>query len=707
MNRVFITSLALAAAGAPLPLLQGQLPLIPQPRELTELPPVALRGGVTITVPADSDDQFTADDLATLLRDRGVRVRVGGVPAGGGAHISLLRTGTPAARTLLRRYALTIDSAMTGEGYVLATAGERIDVIAASSAGLFYGAQTLKQLIEGEGQGARIRGAKIRDWPGMRYRGFHDDLSRGRIPTLEFQKKQMRVFAAHKLNVYSPYFEHTLEYKSNPLIAPPGGAMTREQVKELVAYARHYHIDVIPEQEAFGHLHHVLKHEIYAPLGETVHGHVLAPGQAGSLPLIRRMFAEIDSVFPSRFVHLGADETFELGRGQTADRVKGEGIGVVYLDFLKQIESALRADAPETRATGMRSADRRFLFWGDVAMNHPDLVKTLPKNLIAVAWTYDPRPSFDRFIAPFRDAGMETWVAPGVNNWNRVYPNYNLALPNIQGFIRDGQRLGATGVLNTEWGDDGEALFNQTWYAVLFGAAASWQPGESSIEQFQQRFGRSFHGDTTGKIDAAQRKLAAAHALLQKAGVGDASNALFWLDPWSGEGKVVAEQLRPVARDLRVLAESALVLVAEARPGVRRELDALDALELGARRIDLIGMKAQFADEVAAMYGRAYAATVDTSKGSPARDLSDITGINGRLQDLRDAYSLTRDLYEQAWRRENRPYWIHNVLARYDLATQLWISRADRVAHARRQWYRTRKLPNPDEMQIPALSAAR
>ena len=114
----------------------------------------------------------------------------------------------------------------------------------------------------------------------MRYRGFHDDLSRGPVPTLDFQKKQIRTLAAYKVNVYSPYFEHTLLYPSNPLIAPPGGAMTPDQVRELVAYAARYHIDVIPEQEAFGHLHHMLKYEIYSPRRDAARSRARA-GTAG------------------------------------------------------------------------------------------------------------------------------------------------------------------------------------------------------------------------------------------------------------------------------------------------------------------------------------------------------------------------------------------------------------------------------------------
>lgn len=663
---------------------QADLRLIPQPREIQLEGSVSIRSGITIARPANSEDRFVALDLANALKERAIRVTNG--ENGPGSRVVLMRLDAPGAQSVLRRHSLTLDPAMRDEGYVITPDGNRMVVIGATSAGVFYGAQTLKQIVSGDGDEARLYRATVRDWPAMRYRGLHDDLSRGPVPTLEFQKKQIRTLAAYKVNVLSPYFEHTLAYSSNPLIAPPGGALTHSDIKELVAYAALYHVDIVPEQEAFGHLHHILKYEIYSPLAETPHGHVLAPGQPGSLLLIRQMFAEIDSLFPSHFVHLGADETFELGRGQTAERVKTEGIGSVYLDFLKQIETALRPSG------------KRFLFWGDVAMNQPDLVKTLPKDLIAVAWNYDPDTSFTRFIAPFRDAGIETWVAPGVNNWNRVYPDNAMALPNIQRFVRDGQRLGATGVLNTSWDDDGESLFNQTWYGDLFGAAAGWQPGESSIDAFASSYGRVFHGDTTGKIDEAQRRITAAHALLRAGRVGDASDYLFWLDPWSDEGRSMAQRIRPYTHDLRILAESALVFIAQAEPKVTRERDALKALEIGARKIDFIGMKFQFADEVVVMYDRAS----DSTSKSLGRDLADITGSNGRLQDLRDGYSLIRDEYEKAWLRENRPYWLHNVLARYDLATQMWIDRADRINLARQQWYRTQKLPPAMSVGIPA-----
>jgi len=695
MTRQLVVALALSLTLTDPAKAQAPPALVPQPREIEARASMPLRGGVRIVRPANAADRLAAADLADALRERGVRVPTEG--ATGAVRVTLLRLAHPAARRLLDAHHLRFEPAMRGEGYVLVADGGRVTVVGATAAGVFYGVQTLKQLVEGTGARARLRGARVRDWPAMRYRGLHDDLSRGPVPTLDFQKKQIRTFAAYKLNVYSPYFEHTLAYRSNPLVAPPGGAMTREQVAELVAYARRYHVDVVPEQEAFGHLHHVLKYELYSPLGETPHGHVLAPGQPGAVPLIREMFAEVDSLFPSRFVHLGADETFELGRGQTAERVRAEGIGPVYLQFLADVVGAVRD-------TAAGASSKRFLFWGDVAMNHPDLVKALPRDMIAVAWEYGARVSFDELLLPFVEAGMETWVAPGVNNWNRVYPNYSVALPNIQRFVRDGQRLGSTGMLNTTWDDDGEALFNQTWYGVLFGAAAAWQPGASSVEAFQASYGRVFHGDTTGSVDEAQRKLIAAHALLQGAGLGDASDYLFWVDPWSAEGQLVAQKLRPVARDLRLRAEEAIVLIARARQAGAREQDALDAVELGARRMDLIGMKFQFADDVARMYGEAYAAFRNPARStSPTSYLGDISGANGRLQDLRDGYSLLRDEYERLWVAENRPYWLRNVLARYDLATQLWIERADRVQAARQRWYRESAIPAPSEIGIPEV----
>ena len=222
-------------------------------------------------------------------------------------------------------------------------------------------------MIEPNGSGGFVlHAADIHDYPAMRYRGLHDDLSRGPVDTLEFQKKLVRTLAAYKANLYSPYFEHTQQYASNPLPAPPGGSISAEDARALVAYARQYHVMVVPEQEAFGHLHHNLLYDEYQQLAETPHGAVLAPGQPGSLKVISQMFGELAQMYPAPFLHVGADETVDLGLGQTKAAVDAQGLGKVYLDFMQQIDTTLRP------------LNRRLLFWGDIAQDSPDLLKAMP-----------------------------------------------------------------------------------------------------------------------------------------------------------------------------------------------------------------------------------------------------------------------------------------------------------------------------------------
>jgi len=689
--------------------LAASLPLIPIPREVRAGASVPLAHGVRLVCTcSDPADAFTIDDLKAALSSRAI-------PATGTFSVTFKRVQS-------------LPPEMQEEGYTIDPGANGLVVSAASAAGIFYGAQTFKQLISGNGTAAVVHLASIRDWPAMRYRGVSDDLSRGPVPTLAFQERLIRTLAQYKVNLYSPYFEHTQQYASNPLPAPPGGSLTAEDARALTAYGTRYHITVVPEQEAFGHLHHNLTWEQYQPLAETPHGAVLAPGQPGSLLLIKQMFGELAALYPSPFLHIGADETVDLGTGQTKADVEARTLGPVYLDFLQNITSAL---AP---------LHRKLLFWGDIAesvnKSDPNLLKALPasfkQSTIAIPWWYTPHPphGFAALVSPFTAAGFETWVAPGINNWSVVYPDWNDGLTNIQQFVAEGQRQHSTGELNTTWYDDGEALASSNWYGLLFGAAAGWQSGTSSIPEFQQSFGQVFHGDATGYLNEAQIELMTCHTLLrEQAHVGDGSDGLFWLDPWSKDGQTYAAKLRPYTHDLRLHAERALTLIAEARaaappmqpstavntaydpanafpsnPTSLRHPGAIDALELGARRMDFIGLKFQLADEIVQGYARAVIASSSTDKtlhATTVPELSEINGVNGRMEDVRDTYSLLRDLYAQTWLRTNRAYGLRPVLEHYDESIQMWQARSDRFRSAQRQYTATRTLPSAPELGLP------
>ncbi len=671
----------------------ADLHLVPSVQECTAVEQVSIgSSGISVAADKDADDAFAAKDLEDALKEIGVS---------GSEHesavIHLDRADASSAKSLLAHAGLKIDAAMHDEGYVIVPDGKKgVAVIAETAAGLFYGAQTAKQLVRGSGKNAVLLAPTIRDWPAMPHRGLSDDWSRGPLPNEEFLKREIRTLAAYKVNIFSPYFEHTFAYASTPVAAFPGGSITPDEARELVDYAAQYHITIIPEQEAFGHLHHVLKFEEYSHLGETEHGAVLAPGDAGSLPQIGEWFSELAKVFPGPYAHIGADETFELGLGRTRDEVQQQGLGKVYLDFLGRIHAQLEPN------------HKKLLFWGDVAENSPELVGTLPKDMIAVSWHYDAKPDFSKNLEPFIKSGLETWVAPGVNNWNRVYPNNNEALGNIRAFVRDGQRLGATGELNTVWNDDGEGIFDENWFGVLFGAAAGWQKGESSEQAFTDSYGQAFHNDSTGKIDGAQQAVMAAHALLKGAGLNDVEDAYFWVDPFSPEGQMVAAKLMPVASELRLDAEKAITLLAQARAAAKQDgrklenEEALDALELGARRIDFIGYKFEIAQECATIYSQARAMAGDQSKWEEVSEMMHTIGSNnGRFEDIRDGYSQLGELFREAWLRDNRPYWLANNMARYDRATQMWISRGLQWQTVIHTWHTTHTLPPASEVGLP------
>jgi hypothetical protein len=80
------------------------------------------------------------------------------------------------------------------------------------------------------------------------------------------------------------------------------------------------------------------------------------------------------------------------------------------------------------------------------------------------------------------------------------------------------------------------------------------------------------------------------------------------------------------------------------------------------------------------------------------RDIREITGINARLEDLRDATTRVRGLYAKAWAGENRPYWLENVLVRYDMQALRYQQKIGEVEAALRQYRASKTLPAPESL---------
>jgi hexosaminidase len=668
-----------------------QVQVIPAPKSLTKTGgDFALKDArVVLDDPKSEDDRFAAQDFIDDARETaGVELRFGSGSGKNRILVGLFKSKR--VREALGDAPAPAPQLSDEEGYVLAVGARGVVVAGNTPAGTFYGLQTLKQLVRGEGGAARVQGVRIADWPSMRWRAVSDDISRGPVPTLEYFKRQIRTEAMFKLNMHSLYMEHVLRYDSHPLIAPEGGALTKGEMRELVTYARRYHVTLVPEQQTFGHMHKALKLEKYDELAEVPYGDVMTPKDEGTYKLVADMYKELDPLFPGEFFHIGADETFELGRGRSAEDVKARGIGPVYFDHLKRVRELLSP------------YKRRLMFWGDIALNHPDLLPSVPHDMIAMNWDYSPKPSYESRINLFKNAGLQQFVCPGVQSWNQIFPNTDAASVNIVNFVRDGQRADVLGVMNTQWDDDGESLFEMDWYGVALGAAASWQDlretrGDTQrvVSDFERDFDWAFFRHEGDSLTKATRALGRADTLL---GVNN-SDELFWRDPFTDNfQETFARGAAEKTKQLRLAAEDAGETIERERASVRRNRDALDAMGFAARRFDHLGRRAEVLAQMSRDYWDAYLNLGDRRQVRRLRSYSG--AIYNSLREMAEELTALREEYRELWLKENRPYWLASVLARYDLAVSRWLARSKQVEEALRDYDQTSTLPAPSEFGL-------
>ena len=152
----------------------------------------------------------------------------------------------------------------------------------------------------------------------------------------------------------------------------------------------------------------------------------------------------------------------------------------------------------------------------------------------------------------------------------------------------------------------------------------------------------------------------------------------------------------PVARELRLAAEQALTALYNNRKKARANAETLDAMIFAALRLDTLGMKIQYTQEIGGYYADAFANQSDVHRVE--QDLDEINSMNARLEDLRDATTRLRGLYEKNWLREDRPYWLPNVLVRYDTFARAIQEKIVAVSQAGTQFDTQKTLPPPQQL---------
>lgn len=358
------------------------------------------------------------------------------------------------------------------EGYLLTIEAEGVTVSAETAQGVFYGVQTLRQLIQQHGHSLPC--LHIRDWPDFANRGVMLDVSRDKVPTMETLLALVDRFASWKINQLQLYTEHTFAYRQHPTVWADASPITGEQILALDAYCRDRFIELVPNQNSFGHMRRWLtkpayKHLAEAPDGcDTVWGwfdepFTINPSDPESLELIRSLYDDLLPHFSSTQFNVGCDETVDLGGGHSKALVAEKGAGRVYLDFLLKIYQ------------DVKRRGKTMQFWGDILMNHPELVPELPRDVIALEWGYEAHHDFAGHGAIFAASGIPFYVCPGTSSWRTVAGRTDNALENLRNAAENGLKHGAIGYLITDWGDEGHWQPLSASYAPFaYGSALAW-----------------------------------------------------------------------------------------------------------------------------------------------------------------------------------------------------------------------------------------
>ena len=581
------------------------LPLVPQPKEITF-------GKRSWKPPADGYVVLTGEHPAGLL---GAAERLKQA-APGSWQITAGTAGDPArnAATLVCNPDLDVPE----QGYVLEVTPEGATIEATTPAGVYYGVCTLCQLLTDCRD--RVPQLSIKDWPDFPARGVMLDISRDKVPTLETLTTLVDMLAGWKINQLQLYTEHTFAYRAHKVVWKDASPLTGEEILALDRFCAERFVELVPNQNSFGHMERWLKHDDYKHLAESSEGFSLCPSDPGSIQLIGSLYDELLPHFSSKLFNVGCDETFDLGKGRSKELCEKVGVGRVYLDFLLKVHEQVMKH------------DRKMLFWGDIILHHPELISELPKDVVALEWGYEANHPFADHGSKFASAGVEFWVCPGTSSWNSIAGRTDNCLANLRGAAVNGLEQGATGFLNTDWGDNGHWQYLPVSYlGFLHGAGVSWNSKD----------------DQAGTL----KSLLSRHAFLDMADVMgpvayDLGNVYSLLARKAGNASVLFGQLsRPLA-DLSVVEGISREDLAGAEAATQEVAERLGDARMARPDAELI--KDEFANAASMI-------VLACRMGMMRLDLAEDRDISGKRADAKRQLTQIIAEHRRLWLARNRP----------------------------------------------------
>ena len=347
--------------------------------------------------------------------------------------------------------------------------------------GVRDGVQTLRQLIRQNG--AVLPVLQIEDAPAYRIRGYYLDATRGRVPTLAWLKQWADKLCLYKYNQLQLYIEHTFAFDDMSETWRGSSPLTPADILEFDQYCANLGIELVPSVSTFGHQYVAMRTQELRELGEfpedadrpfsfieRMRHHTLNVADDRAFAFSTQLVDSYLQLFRTKRFNICADETFDLGKGQSKQEAQRVGVATLYATYVGKLCEHLSQQGREP------------MFWGDIAIEMPEILETLPNNVTLLNWQYDPEAT-DEKIQLVAKAGAKQIVCPAVWGWNALLPRIDDAWNNIARIARYGVDCGAEGMLVTDWGDFGHV--NDPRMAVpgmIFGAQYAWNPAGDTAE---------------------------------------------------------------------------------------------------------------------------------------------------------------------------------------------------------------------------------
>jgi len=303
------------------------------------------------------------------------------------------------------------------------------------------------------------------------FRGYHLDIARGGVPNLSTFKSILRWLFLLKYNYFAIYFEDLFPWEKHPKIGVGRGRLTKEELKEIIEYGKNLGIEVFPSLELTGHMENILSIPEYSKYSEWYlpREGCLDLSNEEAKRFAYELLEEVLDFFPSKFVHIGGDETWALGRGKSLEKNwVFEGPRLYEEHHKNMIDIAEKYGKIPIMwgdmLTGMFLGPNEKEVWGKL------LQSDIWQRVILANWDYAamPKEYFINRIESFGDKYRSNQiVCPGFSNWDRFYPDFEVAIENIKNFIDAAKTKGIQGFLVTAWGDDGQECLFSFLYPLL------------------------------------------------------------------------------------------------------------------------------------------------------------------------------------------------------------------------------------------------